>query len=121
MGARDVFVVAGDADAPAGIYEGAAPLLRDMHEIGHPFAQIGITGYPETHPLIDDATATAAMAEKAPYANYIATQICFDSSVTARWIADVWAPRRAAAGLRRDPGRRAACEAVARLHPHRHR
>ncbi len=90
MGARDVFVVAGDADAPAGIYEGAAPLLRDMHEIGHPFAQIGITGYPETHPLIDDATATAAMAEKAPYANYIATQICFDSSVTARWIADVW-------------------------------
>lgn len=91
MGARDVFVIAGDAEEPAGSYEGAAPLLRDMHELGHPFERIGITGYPETHPLIDDATAAGALAEKAPYANYIATQICFDSSVTARWIDAVWA------------------------------
>jgi len=91
MGTRDVFVVAGDAEEPAGAYEGAASLIRDMHELGHPFERIGITGYPETHPLIDDATAAAAMAEKAPYASYIATQICFDSSVTARWIDAVWA------------------------------
>jgi methylenetetrahydrofolate reductase (NADPH) len=91
LGARDVFVVAGDAEEPAGDYEGAAPLIRDMHELGHPFERIGITGYPETHPLIDDATAAAAMAEKAPYASYIATQICFDSSVTARWVDAVWA------------------------------
>ena len=91
MGARDVFVVAGDAEEPAGTYEGAASLIRDMYELGHPFERIGITGYPETHPLIDDATAAAAMAEKAPYASYIATQICFDSSVTARWIDAVWA------------------------------
>ena len=91
MGTRDVFVVAGDAEEPAGAYEGAAPLLRDLYELGHPFEQIGITGYPETHPLIDDATAIAAMSEKAPYADYIATQICFDSSVTVRWIDEVWA------------------------------
>jgi methylenetetrahydrofolate reductase (NADPH) len=91
MGTREVFVVAGDAEQAAGIYEGAAPLLRDLHELGHPFEQIGITGYPETHPLIDAAAAIAAMNEKAPYANYIATQICFDSKVTARWIEEVWA------------------------------
>jgi methylenetetrahydrofolate reductase (NADPH) len=91
MGTRDVFVVAGDAEEPAGGYQGAAPLLRDLHELGNPFEQIGITGYPETHPLIDDATAAAAMAEKAPFANYIATQICFDSELTARWIDEVWA------------------------------
>ncbi|MSO94670.1 MAG: 5,10-methylenetetrahydrofolate reductase [Thermoleophilia bacterium] len=90
LGMRDVFVVAGDAD-DAGAYEGAAALLRDLHEIGHPFERIGITGYPETHPLIDDATVRAAMAEKAPYANYIATQICFDPAVTMRWIDEVWA------------------------------
>ncbi len=90
MGVRDVFVVAGDADEPAGIYEGAAPLLRDMHEIGHPFDQIGITGYPETHPLIDDETAVAAMFEKARHATYIASQICFDSRVTVGWVNDVW-------------------------------
>jgi len=91
MGTRDVFVVAGDAEEAAGSYEGAAALLRDLHELGRPFERIGITGYPETHPLIDDATAVAAMAEKAPYANYIATQICFDSKVTARWIDELWA------------------------------
>lgn len=91
MGTRDVFVVAGDADEAAGPYEGAASLLRDLEEIGHPFERIGITGYPETHPLIDDATARAALNEKAPFANYIATQICFDPGVTVRWIDEVWA------------------------------
>ncbi len=91
MATRDVFVVAGDADEAAGVYEGAAPLLRDLDEIGHPFARIGITGYPETHPLIDDETARTALAEKAPYASYIATQICFDPGVTVRWIDEVWA------------------------------
>lgn len=91
MGTRDVFVVAGDADEAAGPYEGAASLLRDLEEIGHPFERIGITGYPETHPLIDDATARAALNEKAPFANYIATQICFDPGVTVHWIDEVWA------------------------------
>ncbi len=90
MGVSDVFVVAGDAEVPAGVYEGAAPLLHDLHELNHPFAQIGIAGYPETHPLIDDAAMAAAMAAKAPYATYIASQICFDSKATARWVGEVW-------------------------------
>jgi methylenetetrahydrofolate reductase (NADPH) len=80
-----VFVLAGDAEE-AGAYEGAAPLLRDLAELGHPFERIGISGYPETHPLIDQAGLIAAMAEKAPFADYVATQICFDSRVTAAWI-----------------------------------
>ena len=86
---RDVFVVAGDAEEPAGLYEGAVPLIRDLQELGRPFERIGIAGYPETHPLIDDETVWAAMAEKAPYASYLATQICFDSRVTARWIGEL--------------------------------
>ena len=68
MGVKDVFVVAGDADQPAGGYEGSAQLLEALHEIGHPFEQIGITGYPESHPLIDDETTIAAMFEKSRYA-----------------------------------------------------
>jgi 5,10-methylenetetrahydrofolate reductase len=90
IGVRDVFVVAGDADQAAGAYEGASALLDAMHEVGHPFEQIGITGYPESHPLIDDATTIAMMFEKARYATYIASQICFDSRVTVRWVNDVW-------------------------------
>ena len=90
MGVRDVFVVAGDADQPAGSFSGAAQLLDAMAEIGHPFEQIGITGYPESHPLIDDETTIAAMFEKARHATYIASQICFDSRVTVAWIENVW-------------------------------
>lgn len=90
-GVRDVFVVAGDADAPAGEFEGAAALLAAMSELGHPFAEVGITGYPESHPLIDDETTISAMFEKARFATYIASQICFDPTVTVRWVENVWA------------------------------
>ena len=34
-------VVAGDAEEAAGSYEGAAPLLRDLHELGKPFELLG--------------------------------------------------------------------------------
>ena len=65
MGVRDVFVVAGDADQPPGSFSGAAELLDAMAELGRPFEQIGMTGYPESHPLIDDETTIAAIFEKA--------------------------------------------------------
>jgi methylenetetrahydrofolate reductase (NADH) len=91
MGISDVFVVAGDADQPAGSFQGAAQLLDALEELGHPFEQIGITGYPESHPLIDDETTIAAMFEKARHATYIASQICFDSKVTVAWVNNVWA------------------------------
>lgn len=87
---RDVFVIGGDADEPAGEFDGAAPLLAAIHDLGHPFDEIGIAGYPERHPLIDDETLRAAMSEKARYATYLTSQICFDSALTLRFIDDVW-------------------------------
>jgi methylenetetrahydrofolate reductase (NADPH) len=91
VGVRDVFVIAGDAEHPAGEFTGALGLLAALAEIGHPFSDIGITGYPESHPLIDDGTVIAQMFEKSRFATYIASQICFDSDVTARWVDAVWA------------------------------
>ena len=90
MGISDVFVVAGDADQPVGDFEGSAALLDAMAELGHPFEQIGITGYPESHPLIDDETTIASMFDKSRHATYIASQICFDSRVTVQWVNNVW-------------------------------
>ena len=75
---RDVFVVAGDAEEPRGAFHGAIDLLEALDELGRPFAEVGITGYPESHPLIDDETTIAAMFEKARHATYIASQVCFD-------------------------------------------
>jgi methylenetetrahydrofolate reductase (NADPH) len=91
LGIRDVFVIAGDAQEPAGPFEGAVALLEAMAELGHPFTEIGITGYPESHPFLDDAATIEAMFTKARYATYIASQVCFDSNVTARWVEAVWA------------------------------
>ena len=88
--AHDVFVVAGDADEPAGEYDGAASLLESIAELGHRFENVGITGYPESHPLIDDETTIQAMFDKARFATYIVSQICFDPSVTLGWVERVW-------------------------------
>jgi methylenetetrahydrofolate reductase (NADPH) len=90
MGAHDVFVVAGDADEAAGEFEGAAPLLEAIAELGHRFEDVGITGYPESHPFISDETTIQAMFEKARFATYIVSQICFEPSVTASWVERVW-------------------------------
>ncbi len=90
IGAHDAFVVAGDADEPAGEFTGAAELLEAMAEIGHRFRDVGITGYPESHPFISDETTIQAMFEKARFATYIVSQICFDPAVTASWVERVW-------------------------------
>ena len=87
---REVFVVAGDAEEPRGRFHGAIDLLEALDALGRPFPEIGITGYPESHPFIDDDTTIAAMFEKARHATYIVSQVCFDPAVTARWIEEVW-------------------------------
>ncbi len=89
-GIRDTFVVAGDVDEPAGEFEGAAGLLEAMSEIGHDLYETGITGYPESHPKISDEMTIQAMYEKAPYATYIISQICFDPEVISDWARRVW-------------------------------
>jgi methylenetetrahydrofolate reductase (NADPH) len=89
-GVRDVFVVAGDAAEPAGAFDGAAPLLEATAELGHPFDEVGITGYPESHPVIADETTIQAMFDKARFATYIVSQICFDTRVTVAWMNEVW-------------------------------
>jgi methylenetetrahydrofolate reductase (NADPH) len=84
-GIREAFVVAGDAKEPAGKFAGASELLAAMEELGHGLDEIGITGYPESHPFISDADTIRAMYEKEPYATYIVSQICFDAEVIAAW------------------------------------
>jgi methylenetetrahydrofolate reductase (NADPH) len=86
LGIEDIFVVAGDPPEPAGRYEGGLALLRDLADVGHPFKRIGIPGYPEGHPFISDEDTVRAMDEKAPYTDYIVSQICYDPTTIERWI-----------------------------------
>ena len=95
-GIRDVFVVAGDAPEPAGEFEGSGALLGAMDEIGHGLEEVGITGYPESHPLISDEVTIQAMYQKEPHATYITSQICFDTGTINDWVLRV---RRRGVGL----------------------
>jgi methylenetetrahydrofolate reductase (NADPH) len=83
---REVFVIAGDARQPAGEYTGAAELLAAMGELRESFAEIGISGYPESHRFISDETTIEAMFAKEPMATYIVSQICFDAGTIATWV-----------------------------------
>ncbi|MEU6912594.1 5,10-methylenetetrahydrofolate reductase [Streptomyces olindensis] len=85
-GVDDVFVPAGDSDPPAGAYGGALPVLRRLSELGSPFTRVGITGYPESHPLIDDDVTVQAMWDKREHATYIVSNLCFDPRVLAEWL-----------------------------------
>jgi methylenetetrahydrofolate reductase (NADPH) len=85
-GVDDVFVPGGDASHPAGPFEGALPLLERLAELGGPFARIGITGYPESHPKIHDDITIQAMWDKRRYATYIVSNVCFDAAQLGRWI-----------------------------------
>jgi methylenetetrahydrofolate reductase (NADPH) len=86
FGIQDVFVPAGDADPPAGVYEAALPALVDLHALGDPFARVGITGYPESHPSIDDDVTVQAMWDKRAYAGYVVSNLCFDPGTISEWV-----------------------------------
>lgn len=84
-GIAGIFVPAGDADPPAGAYHGALDLLRDLDEIGHHLTHIGITGYPESHPSIDDDVTIQAMWDKRRHATHIVSNMTFDAAGIGTW------------------------------------
>jgi methylenetetrahydrofolate reductase (NADPH) len=85
-GTREVFVVGGDAREPVGPFHSAATLLHEMAEMDHGVERIGVTAYPESHPLINDEELVGALKEKQQFASYAVTQICFDPGVVATWL-----------------------------------
>jgi len=88
-GVDDIFVPAGDADPPVGRFDSALSLLVQLDSLGRPFKQMGITGYPESHPAISDDVTVQAMWDKRHYATYIVSNLCFDAGTVRRWIARV--------------------------------
>lgn len=88
-GMQEVFVVGGDAKEPAGPFESAGELLQEMSTIEHGVRKVGITAYPESHPLIDDEALIEALRHKQRFASYMVTQICFDPARLANWLVEV--------------------------------
>lgn len=86
LGVDSVFVPAGDANPGDSEYRGALDLLRDLSSLGRPFPHVGVTGYPESHPLIHDDVTIQAMWDKRDHATHVVSNLCFDSVVLAAWI-----------------------------------
>ena len=80
------FVIGGDVKQPVGEYASAGELLAAIERHPQRPCSIGIAAYPEEHPLIDVDTLDAALAHKAPMANYMTTQMCFDPDALIGWL-----------------------------------
>ena len=84
-GVARAFITGGDGQ-PHGDYFDSLSLLRDMAALGHPFLEVGITGYPEGHPSISADRLRQAMLEKEPHATHIVTQMCFNPQAIVDWV-----------------------------------
>ena len=89
LNVREIFVIGGDAREPAGPFRSALDLLLGLSRIEHRVGRIGVAGYPERHPLVDEVALAGALEAKAAYADYIVTQICFDPAVIISWVSSI--------------------------------
>ena len=84
-GITRIFVPGGDADPP-GQYPDALSLLQDLKDLGNPFSHVGITGYPESHPSINDDLTIQSMWDKRHHATHIVSNMTFDPGLVTTWV-----------------------------------
>jgi methylenetetrahydrofolate reductase (NADPH) len=80
------FVVGGDADEPGEFLDGLS-LLRAMAELDLLPSEIGVPCYPQGHPDIPDSALLGALADKAAFASYMTSQLCFDAGAIRAFLA----------------------------------
>ncbi|MEM7113698.1 MAG: 5,10-methylenetetrahydrofolate reductase [Chloroflexota bacterium] len=87
-----LFCVAGDAETPAGPYEGAHAFLTDLFAADHGLKNVGITSYPDGHALIskevchEQLHAKQALLAEAGIDGWASTQMCFDTDQILSWL-----------------------------------
>jgi methylenetetrahydrofolate reductase (NADPH) len=84
-GVDRAFVVGGDSPG-AGEYPDGLSLLRAIADLGVVLSNVGIPCYPEGHAFIPDDRLLQSLVEKAPFAHYMTTQLCFDPGAIRSWI-----------------------------------
>jgi methylenetetrahydrofolate reductase (NADPH) len=85
-GVEDLFLIAGDVEEPVGEYSSSVELLALVADHPERPELIGVAGYPEGHPLISDEELERALRAKGRLADYVVTQMCFDSETLRGWI-----------------------------------
>jgi methylenetetrahydrofolate reductase (NADPH) len=91
-GVRQLLVIAGDRDPPAGPLRGALDVIDSGLLQRHGIREVGIAGYPEGHPRIPGHELDRALADKIAAAETtglrvtIVTQFCFDAEAIIGWV-----------------------------------
>lgn len=85
MGVGGAFVVGGDGPVTGDFPDGLS-LLRAMADLGHDFATVGVPCYPEGHPAVSVARLDEVLVQKAAFADYMVSQMCFDARVISSWL-----------------------------------
>jgi methylenetetrahydrofolate reductase (NADPH) len=93
--AEQIFVVGGDPETPQGPYEDSLAVIRSGLLQRHGVRGVGVSGYPEGHPGIDDGTLWSALTDKTAAIREqgleptVITQFGFDTEPVLRWLAEV--------------------------------
>lgn len=93
--AEHVFVVGGDPEVPEGPYPDSLSVIRTGVLPRHGVRGVGVSGYPEGHPGIDDASLWSALTDKTAAIREqglepeIITQFGFDKDPVLEWLAEV--------------------------------
>lgn len=91
-GVRRLLVIAGDRDDAAGPFASALDVIDSGALQRAGITHIGIAGYADGHPRIDDATLDEALRAKIVAANrnglgvHVVTQFCFDPAAILAWL-----------------------------------
>jgi len=90
--AQDVFVIAGDLNEPEGPFADALAVIGSGLLARHGVERVGIGGYPEGHPRIDNDRLWQALHDKAAAAAdqgldlSIVTQFGFEAELATLWV-----------------------------------
>ncbi|RZV42795.1 MAG: 5,10-methylenetetrahydrofolate reductase [Acidimicrobiales bacterium] len=87
-----IFCVAGDAEEPAGPYDGAHAFLTELFTHDHGLKNVGITSYPDGHAIIpaevchEQLHMKQALIKEAGLNGWASTQMCFDTDLVTSWL-----------------------------------
>jgi len=96
-GVREILVIGGDLDKPLGPYDSALDVIESGLPAKHGVTRIGIAGYPDGHPFIDDAALSSALEAKLNACSatgvdsYVVTQFSFQADSIIDWCSAVHA------------------------------
>ncbi len=92
QGIKEVFLIAGDAEKPAGPYKDGVELLRDFLDSNSGVERVGFGSYPDGHAFISREDLSTALhhkqklLEEAGVQGLASTQMCFDIALIRSWL-----------------------------------